>query len=206
MGQQWESLGRTVTEADVVNFAGLSGDFNPIHIDHEFARSTPFRQPIAHGLLVFSIGSGLGVSCPQMRTLAFVQVQEWNFKGPVFIGDTIHLRSKVLEFHNRMFNNSAHIGHNKFAILVDRSTKKAKAVLAAATVMLGVLCAWQLSPARAGFWGGRYGARSPSSVCSGQDKSLIQGTWHLASKESGGRLIPPEKGAKLVGDWIKVMR
>jgi 3-hydroxybutyryl-CoA dehydratase len=97
VGQVWESQGRTITEADIVNFAGLSGDFNPIHIDHEFAKTTPFRRPIAHGLLVFSIGSGLGVSCPAMRTVAFVQVNEWNFRGPVFIGDTIHLRSKVLE-------------------------------------------------------------------------------------------------------------
>jgi len=97
IGQEFESQGRTVTETDIVNFAGLSGDFNPIHIDREFAKNTPFRQVIAHGLLVFSIGSGLGVSCPQMRTIAFVQVSEWNFRGPVFIGDTIHLRSRVLE-------------------------------------------------------------------------------------------------------------
>ena len=60
IGQEWESPGRTVTQADIVNFAGLSGDFNPIHIDHEFCKNTPYRQPIAHGLLVFSIGSGLG--------------------------------------------------------------------------------------------------------------------------------------------------
>src|SRR5262249_19212580 len=77
VGQEWESSGRTVTEADVVNFAGVSGDFNPIHMDHEFAKTTPFRRPIAHGLLVFAIGSGLGVMCPPMRTVAFLQVREW---------------------------------------------------------------------------------------------------------------------------------
>jgi acyl dehydratase len=97
VGQEWVTASRTLTETDIVNFAGLSGDFSPIHMDHEFAKNTPFRQPIAHGLLVFSIGSGLGVSCPLMRTLAFVQVAEWNFKGPVYIGDTINLRSRVLE-------------------------------------------------------------------------------------------------------------
>ena len=97
VGQEWESLGRTVTETDIVNFAGLSGDFNPIHLDHEFARTTPFRRPIAHGLLVLSMVSGLGVSSPPMRTLAFVELRDWRFKEPVFIGDTIRLRSKIVE-------------------------------------------------------------------------------------------------------------
>ncbi len=97
VGQEWESTGRTVTETDIVNFAGLSGDFNPIHVDHEFAKTTPFRRPIAHGLLVFAIGSGLGVNSPLMRTVAFLQVKEWNFTGPVFIGDTVRMRSKVLQ-------------------------------------------------------------------------------------------------------------
>jgi len=96
VGQEWESGGRTVTEADIVNYAGISGDFNPIHVDHEFAKTTPFRRPIAHGLLVLTIGSGLGVNCPPMRTMAFIQVREWNFREPVFIGDTVRLKSKLL--------------------------------------------------------------------------------------------------------------
>ncbi len=95
LGQEWESLGRTITEADIVNFAGLSGDFNPIHIDHEFARSTLFRKPIAHGLLIVSIGSGLTLYCPPMRTLAFLGIQEWHFLDAVFVGDTIRVCGKV---------------------------------------------------------------------------------------------------------------
>ena len=94
--QEWESLGRTITESDIVHFAGISGDFNPIHIDHEFARGTPFRQPIAHGLLVFSIASGLGLYSPPMRTLAFLSIREWYLRGPVYIGDTLRIQSKVL--------------------------------------------------------------------------------------------------------------
>ena len=97
IGQEWESLGRTVTEADLVNFAGLSGDFNPIHIDHEFAKTTLFRRPVAHGLLVFSIASGLGLFSPPMRTVAFLAIREWHFREPVFIGDTVHLMTRVLE-------------------------------------------------------------------------------------------------------------
>ena len=101
VGQNWLSLGRTITQADIVNFAGLSGDFNPIHIDHEFAKTTPFRQPIAHGLLVFSIGSGLAVSIPLMRTLAVMSIREWQFVGPVFIGDTVRVRSEVMAKEER---------------------------------------------------------------------------------------------------------
>jgi acyl dehydratase len=96
VGQEWESQGRTVTETDVVNFAGLSGDFNPIHMDHEFAKTTPFRRPIAHGMLVMAIGSGLGTTSPPMRTIAFLALREWRFTGTVFAGDTIRVRTKVV--------------------------------------------------------------------------------------------------------------
>ncbi len=101
VGQEWESLGRTITQGDIVNYAGLSGDFNPIHMDHEFAKTTPFRKPIAQGLLILAIGSGLGLMAPPIRTLAFLHVRDWQFKAPVFIGDTIRLRSKVLEKQER---------------------------------------------------------------------------------------------------------
>src|SRR5262245_49499921 len=101
VGQEWESLCRTVTETDVVNFAGLSGDFNPIHIDHEFAKTTLYRRPIAHGLLVLSMASGLGQFSPPMRTLAFVAIREWHFRGPVFLGDTLRVRTRVLAVEER---------------------------------------------------------------------------------------------------------
>ena len=64
--EEFASSARTITEADIVNFAGVSGDFNPIHTDHEFARTTPWRKPIAHGMLVFSVAVGLAVATPPM--------------------------------------------------------------------------------------------------------------------------------------------
>lgn len=101
VGQEWVSLGRTITQTDIVNFAGLSGDFNPIHVDHEYAKTTPFRQPIAHGLLIWSISTGLALYYPPMRTLAFMSIRDWHFRGPTFIGDTIRLRSKIIEKESR---------------------------------------------------------------------------------------------------------
>ena len=97
VGQEWMSGGRTITEADIVNFAGFSGDFNPIHIDHEFAKGTPFRRPIAHGFGVFSVASGLGVNSPPVRTIALLRVRTWQFALPVFAGDTIRCTSRVVE-------------------------------------------------------------------------------------------------------------
>ncbi len=101
VGQEWVSHGRTVTEADIVNFAGVSGDFNPIHIDLEYSKATPFRRPVAHGLLIWAISSGLGAYAPPMRTLAFLGIRDWHFKGPVYIGDTIRLLSKVMTKEER---------------------------------------------------------------------------------------------------------
>jgi acyl dehydratase len=97
VGQEWESPGRTVTESDIVTFAGFSGDYNPMHVDHEFARATPFRRPIAHGFGVFSLASGLGVQVPPVRTIALVNVGFWKFILPVFAGDTIRVISRVAQ-------------------------------------------------------------------------------------------------------------
>lgn len=60
-----------------------------------------FRRPIAHGLLVWAIASGLSSTAPPMRTIAFVSIREWHFREPVFIGDTVHIVSKVLEKDER---------------------------------------------------------------------------------------------------------
>src|SRR2546427_8101346 len=96
VGDTWQSPARTVTETDVVNFAGVTGDYNPLHVDHEFARTTLFGKPIAHGLLGLSFVAGLGSHSPWMRTAAFVKVCEWCFLKPIFIGDTVHVQTEIL--------------------------------------------------------------------------------------------------------------
>ncbi|MBI4445800.1 MAG: MaoC family dehydratase N-terminal domain-containing protein [Acidobacteria bacterium] len=89
---------RTITEADIVNFAGLSGDFNPLHTDEEFARSTPFGKRIAHGMLVVSAVTGLAnqMGVFEGTTLALME-QTIRYKGAVVPGDTIHLKLRVAE-------------------------------------------------------------------------------------------------------------
>jgi acyl dehydratase len=91
--------GRTITESDIVTFAGLSGDFNTIHTDAEYSKSTPFGTRVAHGLLGLSIASGLATRTGMMdgTVMAFREVNEWKFSLPVRIGDTIHTELEVTE-------------------------------------------------------------------------------------------------------------
>ena len=100
-GDEWESPARTVTEADVVAFAGLSGDYNPIHVDHEFARNTPFRGPVAHGLLGLAIASGLASNAPRVDTVALLGLVEWKFLEPIAFGDTIRVLTLVVALEPR---------------------------------------------------------------------------------------------------------
>ena len=99
VGMTIVTSGRTITETDIVNFAGLSGDYNEIHTNAAFSASTDFGQRIAHGLLVLSISSGLAVQTGFMEgtVIAFREVKSWKFSRPVFIGDTIHVEMEVLE-------------------------------------------------------------------------------------------------------------
>jgi acyl dehydratase len=101
VGDEWESPGRTITEADVVAFAGLSGDFNPMHVDHEEARKHAFGKPVAHGLLGLSVASGLAVQSPRVDTLALLAILEWKFLEPIAFGDTIRVVSRVAALEPR---------------------------------------------------------------------------------------------------------
>src|SRR5215470_6392732 len=95
VGEEYVSPGRTVTEADIVIFAGLSGDYNVLHTDAEFMKSSIFGERIAHGLLGLAIQAGLFTRATQAyATLAFVGLR-WKFRGPIRIGDTIRVRARV---------------------------------------------------------------------------------------------------------------
>lgn len=99
VGQSWVSPGRTVTESDIVTFAGLSGDYNQIHVDAEYAKNSPAGQRVAHGILVLSIMSGLALRSGVLEgtVLYFREINEWKFVKPTMIGDTIHVEMEVTE-------------------------------------------------------------------------------------------------------------
>jgi acyl dehydratase len=98
VGQSWTSPARTITDADLANFAGVSGDFNPLHTDEEFAKTTPFGGRIFHGPGVFAVATGLEsrLGLKEGTAIAFLGMN-WNLKAPVLVGDTIHVEQAVGE-------------------------------------------------------------------------------------------------------------
>jgi acyl dehydratase len=99
VGMKMKTPARTITETDIVNFAGVSGDFTSIHTDAEYTKSTPLGQRVAHGVLVLSIITGLAARSGFLEgtVLVFREINHWKFSLPVFIGDTIHGEFEVEE-------------------------------------------------------------------------------------------------------------
>jgi len=99
VGMQWTSARRTLTEADIASFAGLSGDYNPLHTDEVFAAGTGYGGRIAHGALVLSIATGLrqqmGLFNGTLRGL--LEVRSWRFLAPVRAGDTLEAVTTITE-------------------------------------------------------------------------------------------------------------
>lgn len=118
IGQQ-ASCSKTFTETDVVLYAGLSGDFNPIHIDKEFAKNTRFKERIAHGLLTSSLLSQLlGMHLPGKGSVYMNQTLR--FTSPVFIGDTVTATGLVEEINEHKktvtIKTECHNQHNKLVL------------------------------------------------------------------------------------------
>jgi acyl dehydratase len=96
-GQLFITAARTITEADIVSFAGLSGDYTTLHTDAEYSKTTPFGERVAHGLLILAIASGLAARLGILEgtVIAFREVENWKFIKPVKIGDTVHAEMTV---------------------------------------------------------------------------------------------------------------
>ncbi len=94
IGDRIVTRARTITEADIVNFAAFSGDWHPLHVDAEYARGTIFGERIAHGLLVLSAASGLA-PLHDWAIIAFYGMDKLRFLAPTKIGDTIHVEIEI---------------------------------------------------------------------------------------------------------------
>jgi len=97
VGEEYESPGRTITEADIVNFSAISGDWSPVHCDEEYCQRTPYKTRIAHGLLGLAVVEGLKQRIPAFADVRYMASLYWNYKftGPILIGDTIRIRVKI---------------------------------------------------------------------------------------------------------------
>ena len=107
VGERFISSARTITEADIVNFAGITGDWHPMHTDVEYAARTTFKERIAHGMLILSIGMALPFrlgphsSFLSKSFIAFYGMENVRFRAPTKIGDTIHCEVEVTEIADR---------------------------------------------------------------------------------------------------------
>jgi len=99
VGKTFRTPARTITSTDIVNFACLSGDFNEVHTNWEYCKTTSFGEPIAHGPLVYAIMGGLqyasGINDGTL--LALLQVDKWRMLLPVKHGDTLHMEATVID-------------------------------------------------------------------------------------------------------------
>lgn len=112
VGQEFESGGRTITEADLTFFSMLSGDWNPVHADAEFAKSTRFGQRVVHGALGIAVSTGmlheLGIFHDSV--IAMLGFKNWNFLAPLLVNDTIHLKLTITALEPGKSGNSGKLG------------------------------------------------------------------------------------------------
>jgi len=106
-GMEFRTPARTITEADVVNFACFSGDFNPLHSNAIYAAESIFGERIAHGMCGFSIAIGLltRLNIFEGTIVAFYGIDRWRFTAPIKIGTTIHVVSRVTHKESKKSEN-----------------------------------------------------------------------------------------------------
>jgi acyl dehydratase len=110
--QRFESAGRTITEADLTMFSMLSGDWNPIHADAEFAKGTRYGQRVVHGVLGMAVATGmlheLGIF--ERSAVAMMGFRSWSFREPIFVGDTLRLKLTITEVEPGKSGRSGRVG------------------------------------------------------------------------------------------------
>ena len=103
VGMSFRSPGRTITDADLVAFAGLTGDYSELHTSDVYAKSSQFGRRVAHGMLGLAYAHGLmWARTGELRqtAVAFLGIGDWSFKGPIFVGDTIFVNYRIAELRD----------------------------------------------------------------------------------------------------------
>ena len=103
VGMSFRSPGRTITDADIVMFAGLTGDYSELHTNDEFAKKSQFGERVAHGMLGLSFGHGLmWARTGELRrcAIAFLGIKDWSFKLPILVGDTLFVDYELVELRD----------------------------------------------------------------------------------------------------------
>jgi 3-hydroxybutyryl-CoA dehydratase len=137
VGDKFISPARTITEVDIINFAGLTGDWHPLHTDVEYAAKTPFKERIAHGMLTLSVGMVLPFRLGPYSSflprsfIAFYGMESVRFTGPTKIGDTIHCEVEVTEITDK--------GPDRGVLTTQNSIKNQRGELLV-TYVIKVLC------------------------------------------------------------------
>jgi len=121
-GQAFVSGGRTITETDLTMFSMISGDWNPIHADMEFAKSTRFGQRVVHGVLGMAVSTGMmhEMGIFHDSVIAMLGYRNWNFLGPLLVNDTIHLKLTILSVELGKSGNSGKIAR-RFQLINQRN-------------------------------------------------------------------------------------
>lgn len=103
VGMSFRSPGRTITDADLVAFAGLTGDYSELHTSEVYARNSQFGRRVAHGMLGLAYAHGLmWARTGELRdtAVAFLGISDWRFVGPIFVGDTIFVDYRIAELRD----------------------------------------------------------------------------------------------------------
>jgi acyl dehydratase len=103
VGMSFRSPGRTITDADLVAFAGLTGDYSELHTSDVYARASQFGRRVAHGMLGLAYAHGLmWPRTGELRAtaIAFLGITDWKFTGPIFVGDTIFVNYRIAELRD----------------------------------------------------------------------------------------------------------
>ena len=154
VGMAFRSPGRTITDADLVAFAGLTGDYSELHTSDVYARSSQFGRRVAHGMLGLAYAHGLmWARTGELRetAVAFLGISEWQFVAPLFVGDTMFVDYRIAELRDSKSRPTQAIATfdvevvNQDGTLVQRGRK----ALLVSKVPLGGVAASKASPARA---------------------------------------------------------